>query len=77
MVIYEHDKECTGKVKFISIVTFKPENRFWYSDTPCDNEGIEWQIYQSDLPDKYKIYAADIDRVFNENVEFGCCGGCF
>lgn len=29
------------------------------------------------VPNKYKKYAADINRVFNENVEFGCCGGCF
>ena len=29
------------------------------------------------VPNKYKKYAADIDIVFNENVEFGCCRGCF
>ena len=97
MVVYEYDKEYTGKVKFISYdgkypnycsgtltleidgetAVFKPENRFWYSDTLYGNEANEWEIYQCDLPDKYKKYAADIDRVFNENVEFGCCRGCF
>ena len=29
------------------------------------------------VPNKYKKCAADIDIVFNENVEFGCCRGCF
>ena len=63
-------------------VVFKPENRFWVSGggvSHCDgtiHKG-EWVIYQSDLPDKYKAYVADIDRVFNNNVESGCCGGCW
>lgn len=35
-----------------------------------------WQIYQRKLPEHLKQYAAEIDKVFNENVRFGCCGGC-
>lgn len=102
MVVYEHDKGCSGKVKFISydgkypnlcsgalkleidgeIVEFKPYGDcFW-----CSGGGVswdynstyrgEWVIHYEGLPDKYKQYADEIDKVFNENVEFGCCGGC-
>lgn len=72
---------CSGTLRLEidgEIVVFKPENRFWYSGGDV-NDTIhqgEWVIYQSDLPDKYKTYVADIYQVFNENVEFGCCGGC-
>lgn len=36
----------------------------------------EWIIYTDELPEKYRKYAPEIDCVFNENVEYGCCGGC-
>lgn len=35
-----------------------------------------WVIDASRLPDKFKIYAAEIDEVFNSSVPYGCCGGC-
>lgn len=38
--------------------------------------GGEWQIDVSDLPEQFRKYAQEIDRAFNENVEWGCCGGC-
>lgn len=58
---------------------------FWYTGGRCGfthnyahsyvNTG-EWTIDCNDLPDEFKKYAAEIDEVFNENVEYGCCGGC-
>lgn len=45
----------------------------------CDSGNIysdEWIICIDDLPEKYRKYAFEIDRVFNEHVPHGCCGGC-
>lgn len=36
----------------------------------------EWVIYKEDLPEQYRQYVSEIDEVFNDNVPFGCCGGC-
>lgn len=35
-----------------------------------------WIIDVQELPEKYRKYAEEIDEVFNDNVDFGCCGGC-
>lgn len=58
---------------------------FWNSGGDCGfNDGYsesytyggEWEIDVSSLPEEYKKYASEIDMVFNENVQHGCCGGC-
>lgn len=36
----------------------------------------EWNIDISELPEQFQKYAAEIDEVFNDNVPYGCCGGC-
>ena len=36
----------------------------------------EWQIFEDDLPEEYRKYSKDIINVFNDNVRWGCCGGC-
>lgn len=35
-----------------------------------------WYIDVNKLPEKFRKYAMEIDEAFNENVEYGCCGGC-
>ena len=45
-----------------------------YEDPVVENK--EWHIYKEDLPEKFQDIANEIDKVFNENVTWGCCGGC-
>lgn len=54
---------------------------FWTSggDVNFSTEGItknQWIIDCDDLPEHLRQYAEEIDKVFNDNVEHGCCGGC-
>lgn len=72
---------CTGVLRLRidgEVVTFTES--FWSSGGCVDCEfGCsqgEWMIEEAKLPDKYKVYVYEIDRVFNENVKWGHCGGC-
>lgn len=59
--------------------------KFWSSGGSCGfsnnyndtyvNHG-RWIINTTDIPAQYQKYAHEIDEVFNDNVERGCCGGC-
>ena len=49
----------------------------WFDDEWREHvEEREWIIDVDNLPEQFRKYAQEIDRVFNENVEWGCCGGC-
>ena len=51
--------------------------RVWFDNNWGEHvEDGEWFIDVDDLPEQFRKYAEEIDRVFNENVEWGCCGGC-
>lgn len=60
----------------------KPKyNPFWSSGGGImpNYEGAwqgEWQINVNKIPEQFRKYAAEIDEVFNDNVPWGCCGGC-
>lgn len=69
------------KVKFGSKYAYKDADyeKFWSSGGNCSIKCIEkdeWIINVQELPEEFRAYAAEIDSVFNENVQFGCCGGC-
>ena len=40
----------------------------------CDRD--EWIIDYNEIPPIYREFADEINEVFNDNVEWGCCGGC-
>lgn len=79
---------CIGKLTLKingEIHTFGYEDamhrQFWYSGGRCDFETgdtitREWEIDCNKLPEELKPLASEIDEVFNDNVPFGCCGGC-
>lgn len=60
--------------------------KFWKSGGDCGFAGSDypkpytdtdkWEIDAAKLPEELRKYAKEIDRVFNDNVEYGCCGGC-
>lgn len=58
--------------------------RFWSSggaviankDFDFDVQTDEWVIDANDIPIQFREYVDEIDMVFNENVPYGCCGGC-
>ena len=38
-----------------------------------DWDEVEWRV---SVPDELKEFEEDITEVVNDNVEYGCCGGC-
>lgn len=49
--------------------------RVWF-DSEWDEHVDDgpWTVYN--IPKKYKKYEQEIEDVVNENVPWGCCGGC-
>jgi hypothetical protein len=81
----EHHFDKDGKSYFADENPENPNFRcFWSSggsvssdsDWNWNVESGEWRIDIQELPEQFKDLASEIDAVFNENVPFGCCGGC-
>lgn len=45
----------------------------WFDDWRGYADFGKWSV---DVPEEYAEYTKEITRVVNENVEWGCCGGC-
>lgn len=72
-------------------VTFGPDDSnskyplFWKTGGFCtydykgDKPAIftgDWKFDVNRIPNKYQQYAEELCKVFRENVQVGCCGGC-
>lgn len=73
---YDYD----GKYKDVKMLP-----QFWVSGGGCGfrnnySESYvnhdDWRIDVDYLPKEFHPYAEEIDELFNENVPYGCCGGC-
>lgn len=74
--------EIDGKiVRFGNVYEGKEVDyeKFWIPGGECTMKTLhtdEWGIDVAQLPLEFREYAAEIDAVFNANVEQGHCGGC-
>ena len=81
----EHHYDKDGNGYYADEDPMNPNfNAFWSSggcvthddDWNFEVDTDEWAIDVNELPEQFRDVAAEIDEVFNENVDWGCCGGC-
>lgn len=73
---------CSGKLVLKingEIVEFSGCDRFWTSGGGCDffDDSVTCQPWElTEVPAEFEEYKEEMIKVFNENVPYGCCGGC-
>ncbi len=50
------------------------EASFW-GRPPLDYEA-PWFVFSHELPDDLAPYVEELEKILNENLPEGCCGGC-
>lgn len=74
-----------GKIRTFGDESNCDYKRFWAPGGSCDyNMTIQecevkkapWKVIKRHLPDVLKSSAKKLGTVFNNNVPYGCCGGC-
>lgn len=80
---FGHDslKYCWKSNRYLDEDPANPNfDKFWettgHIDSDFDIHKGEWEIDYSKIPEQFRQYAVEIDKIFNDNVEWGCCGGC-
>lgn len=77
--------EIDGRVVTFGIHKDCDYYKFWSSGGRCGFrngytesyvETDEWEFEDDEFPDEFLKYYDEIKELFNENVEYGCCGGC-
>ena len=49
----------------------------WFDDEWCEHVASgAWTVLIEQLPEPLKPFFMEIEQLVNENVEWGCCGGC-
>lgn len=67
--------EMNGKLYKLKDILISGGSIGWDGDTEEVITG-PWKVKEEKLPEKLKPYIKEIEEIVNNNVEYGCCGGC-
>lgn len=66
-----------GKIVALPKYSCNSGGSVWFDNDWCENiEEGPWSIDDDDIPGEYLEYKDEIIACMNENVPYGCCGGC-
>ena len=56
---------------------WSPGGSVWFGSNWGEHvDQDKWVINEEDLPEELRPYVEEIAELFNDNVPYGCCGGC-